>query len=225
MGVVDSKLMRALRPGTFGADVGQLAALSDTILEFGRGELVFRQDAAAEHCFVIIEGAVKLVRNRGGNKQVLVTIIAEGDAYFDPAMFEAGKYQAGCEAIARTRILCIAKTALRDAMTRRPEFAFAVLAAIADRYAQFLSQIEQLKSLPVSQRIAIFLLNQIEATAGRAQLCLPYEKRVIAECIGARPESFSRAFKRLHKIGVKLSHDRVDIEDIGRLTEHAGVER
>jgi CRP-like cAMP-binding protein len=174
--------MRALRLGTFGADIGRLVALSDTILEFGRGELIFRQDAASEHCFVIIEGAVKLVRNRPGNRQVLVTIIAEGEAYFDPAMFEASSYQAGCKAIAP--ILCIAKTALRDAMTCRPEFAFGLGAIVPS-----------------------------------------YDKWLIAQCIGAQPESFSRALKTPCKIGVHMNRDRVDIADIGKLAEHAAVER
>jgi CRP-like cAMP-binding protein len=224
MGVIDPKMMRGLRRGAFAKNAGELLAISDKVLECARGELIFRQDAAADYCFLIIEGAAKLVRNRPGNKQIIVTIIAAGDAYFDPAMFEAGKYQAGCEAIARTRIVCVAKTALRDAMTCRPEFAFAVLAAISDRYSQFVSQIEQLKSTCVSQRIASFLLGQIEATTGSAQLYLPYDKWLIAQCIGAQPESFSRALKALRKIGVHITRDRVDIEDLGKLMAHACVE-
>jgi CRP-like cAMP-binding protein len=219
--VIDAKLMRALR---LGADVGQLVARSGAVSEFRRGELVFQQDAMAENCFFIVDGAVKLVRSRQDDREVLVKIIAEGDTYFDPGIFEAGKYQARGEAVARTRILCIARNTLSDVMTCRPEFAFAVLAAIADQYAQFVNQIEQLKSQSVSQRIASFLLKQIKATKGPAVLYLPYEKWLIAESIGARPESFSRALRHLRKIGVQMSRDRVEIQYLGKLYEHACAE-
>ena len=49
---------------------------------------------------------------------------------------------------------------------------------------------------------------------------LPYEKALIANRLGMKPESLSRALTRLRPIGVTVDRDHVLINDISRLTEY-----
>ena len=51
---------------------------------------------------------------------------------------------------------------------------------------------------------------------------LPYDKVLIAGRLGMKPESLSRAFIRLKKVGVTVSQNNAAIADVARLREFAG---
>ncbi|WP_072392806.1 hypothetical protein [Hyphomicrobium sp. CS1BSMeth3] len=46
---------------------------------------------------------------------------------------------------------------------------------------------------------------------------LPYEKALIANRLGMKPESFLRAIGRLRNLGVSVDHEYVSIAEVGTL--------
>lgn len=189
--------------------------------QYARGEGVFEQGDAAESFFCLIEGWVKVFRLREGGEEVVVAIFAAGEAFAEVAMFLGGKYPASCEAIAPSRILKIDAASLRRAVIEEPQLAFDMLAASAIRLRELVDEIEHLKARSAPQRIADFFVKQAHVREGAARLLLPYEKALIANRLGMKPESFSRALGKLGKLGVEVERDTVSIRDVAKLAAFA----
>ena len=132
-------------------------------------------------------------------------------------MFMGGRYPVSAEAVAPTRLLRVEGQALRNAITRTPQIAFDILVATAVHLKHLVEQIEQLKVQSAPERIASFLLAQTGALRGPARIALPYEKALIANRLGIKPESFSRAMARLRGLGVVVERESVSIADVARL--------
>jgi CRP-like cAMP-binding protein len=95
-----------------------------------------------------------------------------------------------------------------------------LMAASAD-LRQLVAHVEELKAMTGPARLAAMILKLSEAQGGARQVTLPYEKQLIAGRLGMTPESFSRAIGQLKAHGVRVSRDRLDIADVGRLREFA----
>jgi CRP-like cAMP-binding protein len=78
-------------------------------------------------------------------------------------------------------------------------------------------QIEQIKVRSAPQRIADFLIRIAPTREGAAVVDFPFEKSLLANRLGMKPESFSRALRRLRAYGVTVDREVVKIADVGRL--------
>ena len=77
-----------------------------------------------------------------------------------------------------------------------------MLAAASLHLKSLVEQIETIKLLSGPQRIAQFLLRLCSRQAtGATTVELPYEKALIANRLGMKPESLSRSLTRLRPIG------------------------
>jgi CRP-like cAMP-binding protein len=190
---------------------------------YKRGEQVFQQGDPAEAFFLVLDGWIKLYRELPSGEHVVVAMFAKGETFAEAAMFIGGRYPASAEAVAPTRLLRVDGHALRSLILQKPQVAFDMLAAASLHLKRLVEQIEQLKVQSAPERIADFLLSQVSARRGPAEVALPYEKSLIASRLGMTPESFSRALGKLRRLGVAVERERVVIQDVARLA--ALVER
>jgi CRP/FNR family transcriptional regulator, dissimilatory nitrate respiration regulator len=188
---------------------------------YERGERIFQQGDPADAFFFVCEGWVKLFRQREDGGEIVVATFTAGQTFAEAAMFLGGRYPASAEAVSPTRVLRVDGAVLRRAILNQPQLAFDMLAAAFVHLKQLVEQIEQLKAQSAPQRIADFLLDQVTAPAGSAEIALPYEKALIANRLGMQPESFSRALARLRGVGVTVARDNVHIKDTRKLAEFA----
>jgi len=188
---------------------------------YARGEQIFQQGDPAEGFFCVIEGWAKLFRLREDGGEVVVAIFSAGETFAEVAMFLGGRYPASCEAVSPARILKVDAANLRRAVLAQPQLAFDMLAAASLRLRQLVDEIEQLKAQSAPQRIADFFLKQAAAKSGPAEIALPYEKSLIANRLGMKPESFSRALGKLSELGVTVDRESVRISDVDRLAAFA----
>jgi CRP/FNR family transcriptional regulator, dissimilatory nitrate respiration regulator len=187
-----------------------------------RGETLFQQGDPADACHVILKGRLKLFRQRADGEQAVVSIFDTGDVYFEPTMFAQGRYAVGGEAASSTRVMRIGVRSLRRAMEDQPQLALGMLSFTAQHIGHLIDQVETLKILSASQRVADFLVRRIETAAGSVMIRLPYEKSLVASHLGMSPENFSRALAHLRKFGVAVERDRVQIDDVVRLADYVG---
>ncbi len=71
------------------------------------------------------------------------------------------------------------------------------------------------------QRIAAFIIGLDPRSDGPAEMALPFEKSLLANRLGMKPESFSRALARLRPYGVTIEKETITISDLGLLREFA----
>ncbi|MCW2282267.1 CRP-like cAMP-binding protein [Rhodoblastus acidophilus] len=216
----DTFLSRAPLFVAMGPELARSIVQNHTPRSCERGEEIYRQGDAADSCFFLIEGWVKVFR-RGEQDEEVVAIYSAGDTFGESAMFVGGHYPASAQAVSPARVLEIDGAALRRILLENPQVAFSMLASFSDHLKHLVAQIDRLKPRSDAERIADFLLAQTTETAGAVTIALPYEKPLIASRLGMKPENFSRALVRLRDHGVKVCRDDVLISDVGRLSRYA----
>ena len=193
-------------------------ALSRRIVRsHARGELLFQQGDPATCCFLVLDGWVKLYRETTDGDEVVVALFTAGESFAEAMMFRGGRYPATAEAVTSVRLLHIDGQLLRDAILRDPQISFDMLAASSLHLRRLVEQVEQLKAQSAPKRIASFLLSLTTARHGTVRIELPYEKLLIANRLGMKPESFSRALRQLRGTGVFVEREFVHIDDVARL--------
>jgi diguanylate cyclase (GGDEF)-like protein len=218
-----SVLMRAAPFSAMGPDLTRMLAQVHSVRNYERGDQIFRQDDPAESLFVVIRGFVKLCREHEKGGQVVISTLAAGDVFFEPSMFVDGCYCASAETVSPARVMSLAASSLRQAILQQPRLAFDLFATSSSDIKRLVDQVDQVRTLSVTQRIADFFLRPTAATSGSATFALPYSKTLIASLVGTKPECFSRSLVELRQHGVKVTRDIVTVQDVGALAVFAGA--
>jgi CRP/FNR family transcriptional regulator, dissimilatory nitrate respiration regulator len=185
---------------------------------YGKGLPLFRQGDPAAAFFVIVSGWVKLYRITPDGVEVVLHVFGRGETFAEAAMFLGGRYPASAETVTPARLLRIEAAVFRARIKERPELALPMLASASHQLKSLSGQIEQIKVRSAPQRIAGFIIGLAPKNAeGPAQIEFPFEKNLLANRLGMKPESFSRALSKLKPHGVAVEKEAVAIADLGRL--------
>lgn len=210
--VAATPLFRGLSPQMSRALVGRAVPRA-----YDKGAMLFHQGEPAASLFIILDGWVKLYRTTPDGLEVVLHVFKKGESFAEAAMFLGGRYPASAETVAPSRLLKIDGEAFRARIREQPEFAMSMLASASYQLKMLVEQIEQIKVRSAPQRIADFLVRIASTREGPAVVELPFEKSLLANRLGMKPESFSRALRRLRSFGVSVDREVVKIEDVGRL--------
>ena len=192
-----------------------LAALVDerSVRSIERGHVLFQQGDPARAFFLVLGGQVKLSRINPGGEEAVVHIYGAGESFAEAAMFLGGRYPVAAEAVVASRVMHIESDALRRKVAERPEIAFAMMASMSRHLKVLVDQIEKMKLLSADQRVAEFLLGLCGEKEGEVKLSLPHGKHLIANHLGMKPATFSRAIARIRDLGVEISGNQASIRD------------
>ena len=175
-------------------------AMKSHIMRSRKRQLLFIHEDRAEHCFLIRKGHVKLFRESEQGNEVVLDILTDGHLFGETAVFNQGLYSYSAETVGDAELI-VFPAGFIDALVRDDHgFCRDMLAYMAARTLDKEKEIEARALQEAPQRIGCFLLSLCDRTeGGAAALDLPYEKTVIADRLGMRPETFSRALLKLQK--------------------------
>ena len=194
------------------------ALLTDASLKRAEdGTVLFIQGDEADRFYVLLDGWVKLYRVTDDGAQAIVTVVAPGETFAEAAMFASARFPVCAEAVGEALTLVLTKRAFTAALTADPQIALAMLAAFSLRLRHMVETIEQLQVRSTPQRLADFLVRHCGTSSGPASVDLPFSKVLVAQRLGMRPETLSRALASLRARGVVVAGNRVTIADVGRL--------
>lgn len=184
---------------------------------YDRGVLLFEQGTEADSFFVVLEGWVKIYRTTPEGHETVVTVFRRGEIFAEAAIFMGGRYPVSAETVTACRLLRVNGEKLRRVIFENPNLALSMLASASYHLKSLVEQIEQMKRMTGPQRLAEFLLRLCPGNDGACTVNLPFEKSLIANRLGMKPESLSRALGKLKPIGVSTERDAVSIDDIGKV--------
>lgn len=184
---------------------------------YEKGTTLFLQGEPAAAFFIVIDGWVKIYRTTPDGLEVVLHVFKRGETFAEAAIFLGGRYPASGETVAPSRLLRVEGTAFRSRIEERPALAMSMLASASYQLKFLVEQIEQIKVRSAPQRIADFMVRLTQVRKGSAVIELPFEKGLLANRLGMKPESFSRALAQLRAHGVTVERGTVNIADIGRL--------
>lgn len=189
--------------------------------DFSRKKLLFQEGDRADHFYIILKGLVKLFRCSYDGHEAVIHVFGPGETFAECAVFMGAVFPVSAEVVSKARLLRVESAVMRRVVQADPDIAFAMMASAARHLKSLVDQIEQMKVHTASERVAEFLLGQTDVIEGLATLTLPYEKILIANELGMKPESFSRALARLRDFGVTSRQGQILIADVARLRNFA----
>jgi CRP-like cAMP-binding protein len=211
-----SSLLAGLPPDVTGAILDVAVTQS-----YGRGETIFLQGEPANILRIVLDGWVKLYRTAPNGGEAVIGVFTGGQSFGEAVVLSGGVYPVTAEAVTDCRIMQVSATAVFELIRRRPEIVGTILGSMHAHLHNLVAQIEQLKARTGAQRLAEFLLELCPLERGSCAVRLPYDKALIAGRLGMKPESLSRAFTKLRKVGVAITRNNAAIADIERLRRFA----
>src|SRR5215470_15063218 len=196
-----------------------------TTLSLREHEVVCRQDDPATAFFIVVDGWIKLYRITVAGDEAVINVLAKGDSFAESAAFTSQPYLHTAEAVSEARIIRVPVAHVVTCIQGSPEFAQAMIAAMALHMNHLVQQVEQLKAKLGVQRLAEFLVELCPGGKEPCTIALPYDKTLLAGRLGLKPESLSRAFARLRSVGVQVHAAHVEVKHLDKLRELAAHDR
>jgi CRP-like cAMP-binding protein len=196
-----------------------------TIVTLSHGECLFHQGDPAVAFFIIVDGWMKLYRLTMGGDEAVIHILTKGESVAESVALNGGRYASTAEAVSDVRIVRVPADYLMRCVREMPDVALAIIASTSLRLHRLAQEIEHLKVRSGVQRVAEFLAGLCPPGAGPHMITLPYDKTLIAGRLGLKPESLSRAFAKLRRVGVEVRASHVIVNDVAKLRYLAANER
>lgn len=207
------------------ADHANLA--QDAAIErYGPGNILFRQDDAADRFFVVLEGRVVLYVDREGDPFDVARIVGPGETFAEACICGLSSYAVTAEALAPTTVITIRGEPLRALLEQRIDLVLAALGEMSSRLRALVRQITDMKMKTTAQRLAAHLVRLVGVDSGSAEIRLPYGKKLLASQLGMMPETLSRSFFKLQSLGVHSGAENLlqirDVAVLREFSENAG---
>ena len=110
------------------------------------GEVIVRQEEVGDCMYVIQEGQVEVVLEKGG-KEVRLAVRGEGEFVGEMAIFEREVRMATVRALGQARVLTIDKKNFLRRIHKDPSLAYHIVQTMSRRVRELTEELARLKSL------------------------------------------------------------------------------
>jgi CRP-like cAMP-binding protein len=191
-------------------DRERIAAESSLRL-YARGETLFRAGDAAASLVVLVRGSVRVLRARPDGHDKVVHLLTAPCLVAEVPTLTGEALPASAVCGEECVVVAIPRTVLVEAVRRDPELALRILAAVFDRLQQLTRALARHGQRGAAARVGAWLLGLARDGDGGV---LPAAKKDVADYLGLKPESFSRALAVLREEGaVQVEDDTFRILD------------
>jgi CRP/FNR family transcriptional activator FtrB len=182
-----------------------------------KDQILFEEGSPADRLYEVVGGQVALVSRDSGK---VVDLLGPGAVFGEEALCGGGR-MFSAKVVCRGRVAMLDPGKVHAADGSLAGLTRFVLVRVVERQSRLVREISSLKSMPPLQRLARLILGLPDFTPDRASIKLPWPKRVIAERLGIRPETFSRLLPGLADHGARISGCWVEIADFRRFESFA----
>jgi CRP-like cAMP-binding protein len=178
------------------------------IREWTARQPVYGQGEAADRLFLVLRGWVEMALDDASGSRTLIETIGPPRLAGGACAVAGATYAHSCEAGAvGARLMALEASVFRAGLGESPGALKAMLAQTSVALRRLVGQLGDLKLKDSVQRLAGFLVELSPDGARSAEIVLPMEKRIIADRLGMKPETLSRALARLDAMGLAHAAD------------------
>jgi CRP/FNR family cyclic AMP-dependent transcriptional regulator len=189
------------------------AALAREMRErhYPKGAVVFSAGDPGEAAYIVVSGRVKVYRLSPDGTEQLMGIFGPGQPFGLVPALDRSPYPATAETTLDTRVWIIRNEHLQKWMTGNPAFAADLMRVVGHRLRRAQSRVHSLATLSVHQRLAEYLLQQVEdqesgdQPAVRIRLAMTHQE--LGNYLGASRETVTRALADLRREGAVQVHE------------------
>ncbi len=189
-----------------------------------QGQVLFTANEPAEGLYVVLSGSVRAFRENIDGREQTIHVEHAGGILAEVAVFDGGSYPSSTMAEEDSEVLFLVKEDVRHFLLKHPEAALAALSLMAKKLRAVASLAEQLALKDVSQRLALFLLEEAKRKSATLQdgvsFSLSLSHTQLAARLGSVREVVTRSLQKLVQQGViELRGHRLHILDVKALSE------
>jgi CRP-like cAMP-binding protein len=196
--------------------------LAAKIRSFPKNKLIYVQGQTGDYFYIVLEGWLKLYRTMPEGEEVIVDMVSHSQTFGESAIFENDFHMCTAEVVESCKLISIPAHTLREQIAINPRLAMNMLTVMSRHHRHHYGALAFNAMLSAPQRVALFLLRLCDVGLAETQtFYLPYDKSLIADTLGMKGATFSRALNILRrKAGISV-HDRsVQMESIQQLAEY-----
>jgi CRP/FNR family transcriptional regulator, dissimilatory nitrate respiration regulator len=188
---------------------------------YRKGKVLYLQDELAESFYVICGGWIKLFHTMPEGEEIIIDMLTTGHMVGESAIFEHGRHTSSAQVIEDVQLLSIPAHILKEQIRLSPTLALSMLSSMSRHHRRHYSAIALNAMQSAPQRIGCFLLRLCPQDKKKsASFHLPYDKTLIAETLGMKSATFSRALNILRqKAGIHINRTCVEIDSVAQLTK------
>lgn len=161
---------------------------------YGRNEVIFHREDPGDSLMIIRTGTVKIALNSEEGKEVILTLLSEGDYFGDFALLDGEPRSADAIALDATEVLCLPREVFIAFLRTHPDASLTLMAALSRQLRRLTDTVHDTSFLDVPARLARVLLNLADETS--ADTGAPRTRRLtqndLAALVGATRESVNK---------------------------------
>ena len=191
---------------------------------FPKDGVVLLAEEEGDTLFIIVKGKVKVTSLAEDGREVIFSILKEGDFFGEMALLDGKPRSATVIATEDTELLLLRRPDFTRLLEGSPQLAIKMLAELAGRLRKADRQIESLALLDVHGRVVRTLLQLAEeqgvTTEGGIEIANRPTHQDLAHMCGTTRETVSRIIRELQRNGyVRLEGRKITILDEKRLRD------
>ncbi|KAA0680700.1 helix-turn-helix domain-containing protein [Roseomonas genomospecies 6] len=194
---------------------------------FPRETRLFAEGEIPDFLHVLVEGTAMLAGCDEAGQETVIDIVRPGDCFVPAAVLADRPYLMSGRTLESSRILMLAAPVLRAQVARDHALALRMMSTLVGQCRGLVREVKNLKLRSTTQRLAAFILSQVDSSMDDAEdgvtVELPVSKRVLASRLGMTPEQLSRTFTKLSPDQLHVTGNTVRVRSVERLRRHCNV--
>jgi CRP-like cAMP-binding protein len=198
----------------------QLFADAAHIKSYKKGQYLYMEGEEAKYFYVMCGGWLKLLHVTEDGEEIVLAMLTKNNITGESAVFEQGNFASTAQIVEDAHILSIPIALLKEQMSVSTQLALNMLTSMIQYQRRHEMQVEQFLLYSAPQRVGCFILGlcPVQEQKDGVEIELPYDKTLIANTLGMKGPTFSRALNMLRdETGTRISGSRVTVDSMKRL--------
>ena len=189
---------------------------------YPRNSVILFEDDPGDALYVVAQGQVKVVLIGEDGREVILSVMGEGEFFGEMALVDDEPRSAHVIAMEDSTLLVLRREDFQGILKQTPGIALALLRELSRRLRRVDEKVGSLVLLDVNGRVAQLLL-ELADEAGSEWITRRLTHHTIAQMIGSSRETVSRTMRDLVEKGyIEVSRREIVIRDRTALEASAG---
>ncbi len=189
---------------------------------YPKNSVILFEDDPGDALYVVAQGQVKVVLIGEDGREVILSVLGEGEFFGEMALIDDEPRSAHVIAMEDSSLLVLRREDFQEILRQQPSIALALLRELTRRLRRVDDKVGSLVLLDVNGRVARLLL-ELADEAGSDRIARRLTHHTIAQMIGSSRETVSRTMRELADKGyIEVSRRDIVIRDRAALAQSAG---
>ncbi|MBC7567994.1 MAG: Crp/Fnr family transcriptional regulator [Pedobacter sp.] len=174
------------------------------IVNFDKGEIIFKEGDTSRYYYQIANGAIKMNNFNDEGKEFIQGLFSDGDSFGEPPLFITDSYPANAVAFLLSKVFLLPKVSFMRLLIENPAVHLQVTTNLAKRLYFKSIMASEISSQDPEHRVLKlidYFKIKIDKSVSDQQYKVEITRQQIADLTGLRVETVIRSIKSLEKKG------------------------